>query len=188
MTEVVQGLEDLLEELVDVQKAVNKLTTASVSGAPLRKRMKDTYKRWLPISAVIEKGSLLETVQLQSISNEWNHLMKLTDGKSPKSQCKILLRAIITTTETSILHPFIKNSALQTIGGSLRKGIAAISHGDLLKYLDESIRCAEANCVRGSVVLAWCAVAFRRISRRRNFNKVYRSLRGSSTRCAWIRE
>ena len=30
---------------------------------------------------------------------------------------------------------------------------------DLLKYLDESIRCAEANCVRASVVLAWCAVA-----------------------------
>ena len=29
----------------------------------------------------------------------------------------------------------------------------------MLKYLDESIRCAEMNCIRASVVLAWCALA-----------------------------
>jgi hypothetical protein len=31
----------------------------------------------------------------------------------------------------------------------------------LLKYLDESIRCAKTNCIKASVVLAWCAVAFK---------------------------
>jgi len=44
---------------------------------------------------------------------------------------------------------------------TLRKLVQPISAPELLKYLDESIRCAEANCVRGSVVLAWCAVAFK---------------------------
>jgi hypothetical protein len=48
--DVAQELEDVLEELVSIQKAINKLTTASVSGAPLRKRVKDTHKAWLPVS------------------------------------------------------------------------------------------------------------------------------------------
>jgi hypothetical protein len=39
--------------------------------------------------------------------------------------------------------------------------VQPISDPDLLKYLDESIRCAETNCIRASVVLAWCAVAFK---------------------------
>jgi hypothetical protein len=47
--DVAQELEDVLEELVSIQKAVNKLTTASVSGGPLRKRVKDTHKAWLPV-------------------------------------------------------------------------------------------------------------------------------------------
>ena len=58
--DVPQALEDLLEELVDVQKAVNRLTTKSVSGGPLRKQMKDIYKRWLPISGVLESGNLVD--------------------------------------------------------------------------------------------------------------------------------
>jgi hypothetical protein len=161
MTDVAQSLEDLLEELVDVQKSVNKLTTASVSGMPLRICIKDLYKKWLPILGVIEKESLVEAGQLNIVTNDWSHLRKLTDSKSPKSQYKLTIKAIIATTEASILHPFIKNSALQTVGSSLRKLTASILDPALVRYLDESIRCAEANCVRGSVVLAWCAVAFR---------------------------
>jgi hypothetical protein len=161
MIDVAQGLEDLLEELVEVQKAVNKLTTASVSGAPLRKRMKDIHRQWLPILGVLERGNLVEAGQLLVVCEEWRQLMKLTDSIHPKSQYKPVLKSIITSTETSLLHPFIKTSGLQTIGGPLRKLTMPISDPDLLKYLDESIRCAEANCVRGSVVLAWCAVAFR---------------------------
>jgi hypothetical protein len=46
--DVAQALEDLLEELVPIQKDVNKLKTASVSGQALRKRVKDTHKNWPP--------------------------------------------------------------------------------------------------------------------------------------------
>jgi hypothetical protein len=38
--------------------------------------------------------------------------------------------------------------------------VQPVSDPALLKYLEESIRCAETNCVRASVVLAWCAVAY----------------------------
>src|SRR5690242_5428864 len=64
-------------------------------------------------------------------------------------------------TEGSLLHAVIKASAIQTIGAALRKLVQPISDPELLKYLDESIRCAETNCIRASVVLAWCAVAFK---------------------------
>jgi hypothetical protein len=37
--------------------------------------------------------------------------------------------------------------------------VQPVSDPALLGYLEESIRCAETNCVRASVVLAWCAVA-----------------------------
>jgi len=161
MIDVAQELEDLLGELVAVQKDVNKLTTASVSGTPIREWIKDIHKRWLPILGVLEKADRLDSGELQLVSEHWNRLLKLTDGKNPKSQYRTVLKSIISLTEISVLHPFIKYSGLQTIGSTLRKLTASISDPVLLKYLDESIRCAEANCVRGSVVLAWCAVAFR---------------------------
>lgn len=159
--DVAQELEDVLEELVSIQKAVNKLTTASVSGAPLRKRVKDTHKAWLPISGVLEAGNLVDAGQLQDVSNVWASLVKLTNSASPKSQYKLLLKTIIAKTESELLHKFIKGSAIQTIGDTLRKLVQPISDPDLLKYLDESIRCAETNCIRASVILAWCAVAFK---------------------------
>jgi len=83
----------------------------------------------------------------------------LTNNKSPKTQYKAQLKIIIAKTESELLHKFIKGSAIQTIGDTLRKLVQPISDPDLLTYLDESIRCAETNCVRASVVLAWCAVA-----------------------------
>ena len=159
--DIAQELEDLLEELGDIRKAVNKLKTASVSGMALRKRIKDVHKRWLPLSGVLEKGNLVDASHLTELSETWTRLVKFTDGFNAKSQYKKLLGSIISTTESSILHTYIKSSGLQTIGTPLRKLISAISEPELLKYLDESIRCAEANCVRASVVLAWCAVAFR---------------------------
>jgi hypothetical protein len=159
--DVAQELEDVLEELVSIQKAVNKLTTASVSGASLRKRVKDIHKAWLPVSGVLEAGNLVDAGQLQDASNAWASLVKLTNSASPKSQYKQLIKTIIEKTETELLHKFIKGSAIQTIGDTLRKLVQPISDPDLLKYLDESIRCAETNCIRASVVLAWCAVAFK---------------------------
>ncbi len=157
MLDVAQALEDLLEELVSVQKSVNKLTTKSVSGGPLRAQIKGTHKQWLPICGVLER----DLVDVSEVSDAWTRLVKLSDGTNPKSQYKPVLKTLISTTESSLLHPYIKRSAIQTIGGALRKMVQPISDPELLKYLDESVRCAETNCVRASVVLAWCAVAFK---------------------------
>lgn len=157
--DVAQALEDVLEELVSIQKQVNKLQTVSVSGQALRKRVKDTHKSWLPIAGLLEAGNIVDTAQLQEVSDAWTALVKLSNNASPKKQYRALLKIIITKTESGLLHQFIKSSAIQTIGDTLRKLVQPIADPDLLKYLDESIRCAETNCVRASVVLAWCAVA-----------------------------
>ncbi len=157
--DVAQALEDVLEELVSIQKDVNKLRTVSVSGQVLRKRVKDTHKNWLPVAGVLEAGNIVDTAQLQEVSVAWTALVKLANNASPKKQYKALLKTIITETESELLHRFIKGSAIQTIGDTLRKLVQPIADPELLKYLDESIRCAEMNCIRASVVLAWCAVA-----------------------------
>lgn len=159
--DVAQALEDVLEELVSLQKDVNKLKTASVSGQDLRKRVKDTHKNWLPIAGVLEAGNIIDTAQLQEVLDAWTALVKLANNANPKKQYKTLLKVIITKTESELLHMFIKGSAIQTIGDTLRKLVQPIADPELLKYLDESIRCAETNCIRGSVVLAWCAVAYK---------------------------
>jgi hypothetical protein len=154
-----EALENLVEELASIQKEVRKLTTASVSGLALRKRVKEAHKNWLPVAGVLESGSTVDAAQVQTVSNAWTTLVKLTNSASPKKQYKALLKNIITTTESDLLHPCIKNSAIQTIGDDLRKLVQPVSDPELLKYLDESIRCAEAKCIRASAVLAWCAVA-----------------------------
>jgi hypothetical protein len=159
MMDVAQALEDLLEELVAIQKEVNKLKTASVSGQPLRKRIKEAHKTWLPIAGLLEAGNIVDSAQLQEVSSSWFSMVKLTASASPKNLYKNLLKGIVSRTEEEILYKYIKNSAIETIGDALRRLVQPVSDPQLLKYLDESIRCAENGCVRASVVLAWCAVA-----------------------------
>lgn len=158
--DVAQALEDILEGLASIQKDVNKLKTVSVSGLPLRKRVKEMHKSWLPVAGVLETDKTFDTAQLQEVSGAWTALMKLANSASPKKQYKVLLKVLITKTESELLHRFIKASAVQTIGDTLRKLVQPVSDPELLKYLDESIRCAETSCIRASVVLAWCAVAY----------------------------
>jgi hypothetical protein len=157
--DVAQALEDVLEQLVSIQKDVNKLTTASVSGLALRKRVKDAHKSWLPVAGLLEKGAIVDAAQLQEVSDAWSAIVKLAGGANPKKNYRALLKVIITKTENELLYKFIKGSAIQTIGDTLRKLVQPVADPALLRYLDESIRCAETNCVRASVVLAWCAVA-----------------------------
>jgi hypothetical protein len=113
----------------------------------------------LPVAGVLEGGSIVDTAQLQEVATAWTTLAMLCNSPSSKKQHKALLKVIIAKTESELLHKFIKGSAIQTIGDPLRKLVQPIADPELLKYLDESIRCAETNCVRASVVLAWCAVA-----------------------------
>lgn len=157
--DVAQALEDVLEELVSIQKDVNKLKTASVSGQALRKRVKDAHKSWLPVAGLLESGNIVDNTPLQEVSDAWTAMVNLANSASPKKQYKALLKVTIGKTESELLYKFIKGSAIQTIGDTLRKLVQPIADPELLKYLDESIRCAETNCVRASVVLAWCAVA-----------------------------
>src|SRR5262245_25822685 len=124
--DVAQALEDILEELAAIQKQVGKLKTASVSGQGLRRRIKDTHKRWLPVAGVLEKGAIVDGVQLQEVLDAWTALVKLTNHPSPKAQHKAQLKKIISTTENSLLYPFIKGSAIQTVGDTLRKLVQPI--------------------------------------------------------------
>lgn len=158
--DVAQALEDILEELVSIQKEINRLKTASVSGQALRKRVKDAHKKWLPVAGVLEAGNLVDSAQLQEVSDAWKAVVKLAGGANPKKQYKVQLKTIIEKTESELLYKFIKGSAIQTVGDTLRKLVQPIGDPELLRYLDESIQCAEKNCIRASVVLAWCAVAF----------------------------
>jgi hypothetical protein len=158
--DVAQALEDALEELASIQKEINKLTTVSVSGQDLRNRIKNAHKKWLPITGVLEAGSIVDNSELQEVSDAWTAMVKLASKASAKKLYKIQLKTIITKTEIELLHKYIKVSALQTIGDPLRKLVQSVAEPELLKYLDESIRCAETYCVRASVVLAWCAVAY----------------------------
>lgn len=157
--EVAQALEDLLEELVLIQKEINKLKTVSVSGQDLRRRIKDAHKQWLPVAGVLETSSIVDNSELQEVLDAWATIVKLANNASKKKLYKEQLKIIITKTEGELLHKYIKGSAIQAIGDALRKLVQPIADPELLKYLDESIRCAEGNCIRASVVLAWCAVA-----------------------------
>src|SRR5258707_1001473 len=97
--DVAQALEDVLEELVTVQKAINRLSTKSVSGGPLRKRIKDAHKMWLPISGILETGDLVDAGQVQEVSESWKRLAKLTESPNLKTQYKPLLKSIVSITE-----------------------------------------------------------------------------------------
>lgn len=159
--DLAQALEDLLEELAAIQREIGKLKTQTVSGQALRKRVKVINKVWLPILGSLEADGVADSGKLQDAAESWRKLAKLADKPNAKAQYRQLIKEILTVCETDVLHAVIKNSAIQTVGNNLRKLVQPISDTELLRYLDESIQCAEKNCVRASVVLAWCAVAYK---------------------------
>jgi len=159
MSDTVQSIEDLIERLVAFDGSVKKLKTASVSGSVLRQEAKDIHKDWLPVCGLLEEEQILDAVAIEQTTSHLDRLRKLADGKNPKSHYKPLLKSTISHVEDHVLHPLIKRSGLKTVGSSIRAVIAPITDAVLLTYLDESVRCAEQNCVRASIVLAWCAVA-----------------------------
>ena len=97
--DVAQALEDLLEDLVSIQKAISKLKTVSVSGQSLRKLVKDANKQWLPISGIAESVTWLTRAACRTCLRTGKRLTKLADNPSQRSQYKPLLKAIITATE-----------------------------------------------------------------------------------------
>ena len=74
---------------------------------------------------VLESGTLVDASQLLDVAEAWKKLAKLADKSNPKTQYKLLLKLIITTSENELLHTFIKGSAIQTIGTALAEVGAA---------------------------------------------------------------
>jgi hypothetical protein len=109
--DVAQALEDILEALVSIQKDVSKLKTTSVSGSALRKRVKDTHKKWLPVAGVLETINAVEAGHVQEVSDAWTTLVRLTTNARPKKHYKAQLKTIIAKTEGELLHRFIKLKA-----------------------------------------------------------------------------
>ena len=70
---------------------------------------------------MLEAGNIVDPAQFQEVSGAWTASLKLTNNASPKKQYKALLKIIITKTESELLHKFIKGSAIQTIGDTLRR-------------------------------------------------------------------
>jgi hypothetical protein len=108
---------------------------------------------------LLESSDAVDVAPLQEVNETWVALVRLTKNPSPKTQYLALLKIVLEKTESDLLHKYIKASAIQSIGDALRRVVQPIGDPTLLKYLEESIRCAETNCIRASVVMAWCAVA-----------------------------
>src|SRR6266511_1035850 len=161
MNDLVETLEDLIVRLGEFDKSIAKLKTASVSRTAQRAIPKALYKEWLPVLGALEQDVLIEPSSLEALGNAWQRLVRLSEAASPRASYRSTLKTLIGGLETDVLHPLIKRSGLKTVGEVVRPLVASVTDPRIATYLDESIRCAENNCVRAAVVLAWCAVASR---------------------------
>jgi hypothetical protein len=159
MSDLIQGIEDLIEQLVGFDKSVSKLKTASVSRMNQRNEVKTLHKAWLPISGTLEQDKIISHEVIEQANQNWGRFRKLAEAASPKTSYKTVLKALIGHLEGSILHPLIKRSGFKTVGTAIRVLLSGVTDATLTKYLEEAIICTEQNCVRAAVVLAWCAVA-----------------------------
>ena len=50
-----------------------------MSGQPIRKRVKEANKVWLPVQGILESGTLVDAGQLQDLAEAWKKLSKLAD-------------------------------------------------------------------------------------------------------------
>jgi hypothetical protein len=159
MSDLIQGIEDLIEQLVAFEKNVKKLKTASVSRMNQRNEVKALHKTWLPMSGALEQDKIIGHEVIEQANQNWGRFRKLAESASPKTSYKAVLKALIEHLEISILHPLIKRSGFKTVGTAIRVLLSGVTDATLTKYLEEAIICTEQNCVRAAVVLAWCAVA-----------------------------
>jgi len=160
---LVQSLEDLLERLGTFQKALKKLETASVSRDSLRKEARALHRAWLPLAGALESNSALSAAVLADTQKRFERIRDLANGKNPKTQYLAIVKVALTEIENQILSPLIKQSGLKTTPETLGVLIASIPSpgADLQSYLDEALTCARNDCFRASVILGWCAAAYK---------------------------
>lgn len=159
MSDIIQSIEDVIEQLVAFEKSVNKLETASVSRTIQRSEVKTLHKTWLPISGRLEQDKITGHGVIEQANQNWGRFRKLAEAASPKTSYKAVLKILIGHLETSVLHPLIKRSGFKTVGTVIRGLLSGVIDTTLTKYLEEAIVCTEQNCARAAVVLAWCAAA-----------------------------
>jgi hypothetical protein len=162
-TDLIQRLEDFLKEVQTFRIAVKKLTTASVSRASLRADAKGLHRRWLPIWGVLEKDADVSGEGLARLHHGFEQLRDLSLSKSQKTRYLTVLKAIERGIEDDVLHLLIKKSGLKTTATAVGALLEPVGRADprLKSYLDEAITCAQNNCFRAAIILAWTAAAYR---------------------------
>ena len=159
MTDVVQKLEDMLERVDLFQRAIKKLSTASVSGTQLKEEAKSIHKAWLPILGELEKDPSISKERVQALSQNMDRLYALAKANSPKKSYINSLKTLRTVAEVDVLHTLIKRGGLKTLATSAGALFSSVTDPTLKTYLDEAVTCASNTCLRAAAVLSWCAVA-----------------------------
>lgn len=159
---MVAVLHDFYNSLKALRSDINKVTTLHVARNNLKKRAGDLSDQWFTsIAPQLAKFTILATSTIESYSEWFYKLLKLTKGKNRKATYVDALTNITKTFHDDLLLPIQIQPKLAEEVSLLAKLFDNMPNPEEDAYMKEAIACATHQLFRGSAVLGWSAAVDR---------------------------
>jgi len=159
--EMVQVLRSHRDRLKALRTAVRKLKTHQVGRKVEREEAEALADAWVEeIRSPLEHRYMIAEETVHRYATEFKRLHRLSRPNNQKTSYIKCLGDVLKSYDDDLILPVQQHSG--GVGSTnLRPFLAQIPTADVSEYLEEAVKCAEANLIRGAIVLGWCAVVDR---------------------------
>lgn len=157
--ELIKNLEDVRLNLGQIKMTIGKIKSQQVAPSLVENEISHNCLLWSDkIYPKLENVLKIEKAILDKYHGGFQKLFKLIKSRNRKSSYLEAIKELLSKFHEELVQPTI---FYFPEAGNIKELIVLledIPYPDQKNYLDEAIRCANADCLRGSIVLGWSAV------------------------------
>jgi hypothetical protein len=153
---VVRSLRDLKEGLFSIQRIIETTKTVTLSPEVFAQEVDSAVNLW---ADAVEREIPRFEVDGAVIAKYRDNLRKLhslSSKRNKRASHQAIIKALLRDFHSDLLQPVMFRGEADA-SEEIRKTIAGIPYPDQKGYLEEALRCIEADCKRATAVLGWSA-------------------------------
>lgn len=157
--ELIKNIKKIESDAKKLRTEINKIKLTHISTSKLKTDAGSIASEWFKIRSEIKQFGIPDET-IDSYTIHFKNLLTLSQNNQRKSSYLAVLAMIIPNFKKEIIIPVMTNAPSHQGIRSLDEIIQLVK-GDEQDYLKEAKGCEEKDFYRASVILGWCAVAYR---------------------------
>jgi hypothetical protein len=153
---VIQSLRGLQEGILSIQSIIQRTKTVLLSPEVFGKEIDWAVNLWADqVEKEIPRFEIEETV-VTRYRDDLRKLHSLSSKRNKRTSHQKVIKALLANFHADLVQPVMFHGETNA-SEEIRKIIAGIPYPDQKGYLEEALRCIEADCKRATAVLGWSA-------------------------------